>query len=61
MTAEELARLAKKVRDAQRYYFSTRTSQALNESKDHERRLDKAIDAILNPPRPGLFDEGSQG
>ncbi len=57
MTTEELARLAKQVRDAQKRYFRTRTPSDLRESKDHERRLDAAITAVLDPPTPDLFPE----
>lgn len=57
MTLQELAKLASSVRDAQRRYFRDRSPQNLNMSKDWERRLDAAVQEILEPQNPGLFDE----
>lgn len=49
MSYAEFVKLAKATRDAQRTYFRTRTSQALEESKRLERELDDAIDRETNP------------
>ncbi len=57
MTAIELARRVKAVRDAQRRYFKSRTIEALDESRRLERELDKAIREILED-RPALLPMG---
>lgn len=57
MTLEELARLVADMREAQKRYFRTKDVKFLNQSKDLERRVDKATADILNPPSPGLFDQ----
>ena len=44
MTEKEIIRLAKKVRDAQKMYFATRSRQDLQASKALEKRLDLAIE-----------------
>lgn len=51
----EIIKLAKETRDAQKAYFKTRGHTELAQSKQLERRLDKAIDEYLNPPPPDLF------
>jgi hypothetical protein len=56
MTLQQLARLAREMREAQRIYFRSRTPEALERSKSLERRLDVAVKEILDPPPPGLFD-----
>lgn len=64
MDITTLARMVKNVRDLQRAYFKGRSSTVLQESKAAERKLDEAVDAILNPkaaPQPGLFDEPPHG
>lgn len=48
--------LAKKTRAAQQRYFSERTGSALNQSKEMEMLLDKALDRLLNT-QPSLIDE----
>ncbi len=49
MTADEIVKLAKEVRDAQKSYFLTRSRTELDRSKKLERTLDKAIEDYLNP------------
>ncbi len=51
----EIIKLAALMRDAQKRYFKDRTTQALNESKDYERRVDAAIAAQDNRQQGGLF------
>lgn len=55
MTPDEIIKLAKETRDAQKAYFKTRGYTELDQSKQLEKRLDKAIDEYLNPPQPDLF------
>ena len=55
MTPDEIIKLAKETRDAQKAYFKTRGYTELDKSKKLERQLDKAIDEYLNPPQPDLF------
>ena len=56
MTSDEIIKLAKKTRDAQKSYFATRERIALNTSKELERKLDKAIEDYLTPnPQIDLF------
>lgn len=59
MTPDEIIKLAKETRDAQKAYFKTRGYTELDNSKQLERQLerqlDKAIDDYLNPPQPDLF------
>ena len=54
MTLEELARAALDCRRAQKEYFRTRSTGALEASKAAERKLDKAIEEALR--QPSLFD-----
>jgi hypothetical protein len=57
MTLQDLARLAEAVRGLQKRYFADRGNRTLlAECKDLERRLDRAVDEVLNPPQAGLFD-----
>ena len=44
MTEKEIIRLAKRVRDAQKLYFTTRSRQDLQASKALEKSLDLAIE-----------------
>lgn len=44
MTEKEIIRLAKRVRDAQKMYFATRSRQDLQASKALEKSLDLAIE-----------------
>ena len=61
MTTGEFADLIKAMRDAQKEYFKTRSTAALNKSKE----LEKQVDTILKErnkreyerKNPGLFDE----
>lgn len=53
----ELARMVRDCRALQKRYFASKSPQILNECRDSERRLDKAVDAILNPPAPDLFSQ----
>lgn len=57
MTLIALARLARDVRRMQAEYFRTRQPETLNQCRDYERRLDRAIEAILAPPEPDLFEQ----
>jgi len=41
---------AKRVRDAQKEYFKTRTKEALTKAKNLEATLDKALDFYTNNP-----------
>ena len=52
MTTRELAVIAKEMRDAQRAYFkpSTRSNATLEASKAAEKRLDRAIEEVLDGP-----------
>lgn len=56
MTADEIIKLAKETRDAQKAYFKTRAYSDLDRSKQLEKTLDRAIDEYLNPnPQIDLF------
>ena len=55
MTTGELADLVRQMRDAQKAYFRTRNTFDLAISKDIERRVDRAVAAVLAPPT--LFDD----
>lgn len=55
MTADEIIKLAKEMRDAQKSWFLCHNRADLDKSKRLEKRLDKAIDEYLNPPPPDLF------
>lgn len=56
MEAKELAQLGVEMRSAQREYFRTRTSGALERSKVLERRFDQALQEVLMVQR-NLFTE----
>lgn len=45
---DELATLVRQMRDAQKTYFRERSPQALNYSKELERRVDKAVSDVLD-------------
>jgi hypothetical protein len=63
MTVEQLAREVEAMRACQAAYFKLKTGDALTASKAAERKIDKLVRDILNPPpapRPGLFDEVPQ-
>lgn len=53
----ELALMVKRMRDCQKEYFRTRQGNLLAICRDWEKRIDKAVEEILNPPSPGLFDQ----
>lgn len=56
MTPDEIIKLAKKTRDAQKLYFATRDRYDLSMSKDLEHQLDKAIEDYMTPdPQIDLF------
>ncbi len=69
MTAIELARMAKRMRDAQRAYFRARMAGAghdelkdlLAESKSAELSFDLAVRNLLNPPPLFPQPEGGEG
>lgn len=54
MNITELATLVRQMRDAQRTYFRERSPQALNASKELERRVDRAVADVLDK-QPKLF------
>jgi hypothetical protein len=54
MTAIELANLVADMRRAQKAYFRTKSTGALEESKRLEKRLDQAVEELLR--QPTLFD-----
>lgn len=51
MDAEEFRALVRRMRQAQRDYFKSRSIEKLRESKE----LERTVDAALNQT-PGLFD-----
>lgn len=54
---EEYAELVRQMRAVQKRWFGgDKSSATLQESKRLERQVDRATDAILNPPEPTLFD-----
>ena len=55
MTLQELARQVRETRQAQKTYFRTRTSEALETSKRLELALDQVVEEILEAP--SLFKE----
>ena len=58
MEDHKLAELAAKMRHAQKEYFRTRSSTALNESKRLEKQFDAALEAyLLDQRQPSLFGE----
>ena len=66
MKIDEFAALVKQMRDTQRAYFASRRSQKvrqdevarlLSESRELERRVDAAVDGVLNR-KPTLFEKG---
>jgi hypothetical protein len=61
MEFPEFVQLVKKMRELQVSYFKTKTTAALREAKDAERRVDAALRVIADGPKqPGLFDEGGE-
>ena len=55
MTADEIIKLAKEMRDAQKSWFLCHNRSDLDKSKRLERQLDAAIDEYFNP-QPSLFE-----
>jgi hypothetical protein len=53
VTATELANLVAEMRTAQKEYFRTRSSGALDKSKSLEKQVDAAVKECLE--EPGLF------
>lgn len=45
---KEFLQLVKKMRDAQKEYFQHRDPNALAEAKTYERKVDKALNGLLN-------------
>lgn len=59
MKVHELAELVRQMRDAQKSYFRERSPQWLSQSKELERRVDRAVSDVLD--RQGtLFDRSRQ-
>lgn len=59
MTTGEFADLVKKMRDAQKEYFKTRSNDSLRRSKDYERQVDEVLlsreKRIKEEREPSLF------
>ena len=59
MTTGDFADLVKKMRDAQKEYFKTRSSDSLQRSKDYERKVDEVLlsreKRIKEEQEPSLF------
>ena len=59
MTTGDFADLVKKMRDAQKEYFKTRSSDSLQRSKDYERKVDEVLSSrekrIKEEQEPSLF------
>lgn len=62
MTADDIIKLAKETREAQKSYFKTRSQGDLSLSKQLERSLDKAIDEYFEPvSQMDLFGQKESG
>lgn len=59
MTTGEFAGLVKKMRDVQKEYFKSRSSDSLRRSKDYERQVDEVLSSrekrIKEEREPSLF------
>ena len=56
MTADEIIKLAKEMRDAQKAWFLCHNRADLDRSRKLERQFDTAIDEYMNPnPQMDLF------
>lgn len=56
MTADEIIKLAKEMRDAQKAWFLCHNRVDLDRSRKLERQLDAAIEEYMNPnPQMDLF------
>ncbi len=53
----EVIKLAREMRKAQKEYFRTRTTTALNKSKALEKQFDKEAERILNPSTQLCFED----
>lgn len=47
--ARDLAQLVELMRDAQKEYFKTRSQNALQNAKNWERQVDRAVEKMLHP------------
>lgn len=56
MDLTELARLGKQMRDAQKRAETKRPAD-VRAARDWAERFDLAVQSILCPPQPGLFDK----
>lgn len=56
MIIEEFARLVDRCRHAQKEFFRTRSDSALEDAKSLEKRVDEAVEKILNSRQKTLFD-----
>lgn len=56
MTAKDLADLVRRMRQAQKRYFTLRDTGSLEESKKLEREVDAACAEALDSRQPSLFD-----
>lgn len=53
----QLAKLVADMRKAQKRFFDgDRSAAQVRICKDYERRVDRAVGEIVNPPTPGLFE-----
>lgn len=57
MTDSQLIATVNRMRQAQRIYFSTRTSEALQTSKQLEREVDHELERRTNPQRTFLEEQ----
>lgn len=59
MTTGDFADLVKKMRDAQKEYFKTRSNDSLRRSKDYEKKVDEILSSrekrIKEEREPSLF------
>lgn len=59
MTTGDFADLVKEMRDAQKEYFKTRSSDSLRRSKDYEKKVDEILSSrekrIKEEREPSLF------
>lgn len=53
----ELLKLARELRTAQKTYFRTRTTTALNACKKIEKQFDKELEKFFNPSTQLCFDD----
>jgi hypothetical protein len=53
----QVCEVAKKCRDAQKAYFGNRLPSSLNEAKELESKLDRALRWVFEKDTPGLFGD----